>query len=31
MLEHRFGVIVNVASMAVKRGGLGASVHYAAG
>jgi 3-oxoacyl-[acyl-carrier protein] reductase len=30
MLEHRFGVIVNVASMAVKRGGPGASVHYAA-
>jgi 3-oxoacyl-[acyl-carrier protein] reductase len=30
MLEHGFGVIVNVASMAVKRGGPGASVHYAA-
>jgi 3-oxoacyl-[acyl-carrier protein] reductase len=30
MLEHKFGVIVNVASMAVKRGGPGASVHYAA-
>lgn len=30
MLEHRHGVIVNVASMAVKRGGPGASVHYAA-
>jgi 3-oxoacyl-[acyl-carrier protein] reductase len=29
MLEHKFGVIVNVASMAVKRGGPGASVHYA--
>jgi 3-oxoacyl-[acyl-carrier protein] reductase len=30
MLEQKFGVIVNVASMAVKRGGPGASVHYAA-
>ena len=30
MIENRFGVIVNVASMAVKRGGPGASVHYAA-
>ncbi len=30
MLAHKFGVIVNVASMAVKRGGPGASVHYAA-
>jgi 3-oxoacyl-[acyl-carrier protein] reductase len=30
MLAHQFGVIVNVASMAVKRGGPGASVHYAA-
>jgi 3-oxoacyl-[acyl-carrier protein] reductase len=30
MLAHNFGVIVNVASMAVKRGGPGASVHYAA-
>jgi len=30
MLENRFGVIVNVASMAVKRGGPGSSVHYAA-
>jgi 3-oxoacyl-[acyl-carrier protein] reductase len=30
MLENRFGVIVNVASMAVKRGGPGTSVHYAA-
>ena len=30
MLENKFGVIVNVASMAVKRGGPGASVHYAA-
>ncbi len=30
MLAHKFGVIVNVASMAAKRGGPGASVHYAA-
>jgi 3-oxoacyl-[acyl-carrier protein] reductase len=30
MLENRFGVIVNVASMAAKRGGPGTSVHYAA-
>jgi 3-oxoacyl-[acyl-carrier protein] reductase len=30
MLENKGGVIVNVASMAVKRGGPGASVHYAA-
>jgi 3-oxoacyl-[acyl-carrier protein] reductase len=30
MLEHGEGVIVNVASMSVKRGGPGASVHYAA-
>jgi 3-oxoacyl-[acyl-carrier protein] reductase len=30
MLKNRFGVIVNVASMAVKRGGPGTSVHYAA-
>ena len=30
MLAHKEGVIVNVASMAVKRGGPGASVHYAA-
>jgi len=30
MLANRFGVIVNVASMAVKRGGPGSSVHYAA-
>jgi len=30
MLANRFGVIVNVASMAVKRGGPGTSVHYAA-
>lgn len=30
MLENKFGVIVNVASMAVKRGGPGSSVHYAA-
>ena len=29
MIENRFGVIVNVASMAVKRGGPGTSVHYA--
>jgi NAD(P)-dependent dehydrogenase (short-subunit alcohol dehydrogenase family) len=30
MLENKFGVIVNVASMSHKRGGPGASVHYAA-
>ncbi len=30
MLEHGHGVIVNVASMAHKRGGPGSSVHYAA-
>jgi 3-oxoacyl-[acyl-carrier protein] reductase len=30
MLDHGEGVIVNVASMSVKRGGPGASVHYAA-
>jgi NAD(P)-dependent dehydrogenase (short-subunit alcohol dehydrogenase family) len=30
MLDNRFGVIVNVASMAHKRGGPGTSVHYAA-
>ncbi len=30
MLEHGYGVIVNVASMAHKRGGPGSSVHYAA-
>jgi 3-oxoacyl-[acyl-carrier protein] reductase len=30
MLANKFGVIINVASMAVKRGGPGASVHYAA-
>jgi 3-oxoacyl-[acyl-carrier protein] reductase len=30
MLENKFGVIVNVASMAHRRGGPGASVHYAA-
>jgi len=30
MLANKFGVIVNVASMAVKRGGPGTSVHYAA-
>ena len=30
MLENKFGVIVNVGSMAHKRGGPGASVHYAA-
>lgn len=30
MLKNKGGVIVNVASMAVKRGGPGASVHYAA-
>jgi 3-oxoacyl-[acyl-carrier protein] reductase len=30
MLQNKFGVIVNVASMAAKRGGPGTSVHYAA-
>src|SRR5579875_729670 len=30
MLAHRFGVIVNVGSMAHRRGGPGSSVHYAA-
>ncbi|MFA5663215.1 SDR family NAD(P)-dependent oxidoreductase [Castellaniella sp.] len=30
MLQHQFGVIVNVSSMSVKRGGPGASIHYAA-
>jgi 3-oxoacyl-[acyl-carrier protein] reductase len=30
MLENKGGVIVNVASMSVKRGGPGTSVHYAA-
>ncbi len=30
MLKNKFGVIVNVASMAVKRGGPGTSAHYAA-
>lgn len=30
MLENKFGVIINVASMAMKRGGPGTSVHYAA-
>ncbi len=30
MLKNKFGVVVNVASMAVKRGGPGTSVHYAA-
>jgi 3-oxoacyl-[acyl-carrier protein] reductase len=30
MLEKKRGVIVNMASMAVKRGGPGTSVHYAA-
>jgi 3-oxoacyl-[acyl-carrier protein] reductase len=30
MLENKFGVIVNVASMAAKRGGPGTSIHYAA-
>lgn len=29
MLEHREGTIVNIASMAHKRGGPGTSVHYA--
>ncbi len=30
MLENKFGVIVNAASMAAKRGGPGSSIHYAA-
>src|SRR5208282_2286915 len=30
MLKNKFGVIVNVGSMAHRRGGLGSSVHYAA-
>jgi 3-oxoacyl-[acyl-carrier protein] reductase len=30
MLENKGGVIVNVASMSVKRGGPGTTVHYAA-
>jgi NAD(P)-dependent dehydrogenase (short-subunit alcohol dehydrogenase family) len=30
MLENKFGVIVNVGSMAHRRGGPGTSVHYAA-
>ena len=30
MLKSRFGVIVNVASMAHRRGGPGSSIHYAA-
>lgn len=30
MIEHKHGVIVNIASMSVKRGGPGTSVHYAA-
>jgi 3-oxoacyl-[acyl-carrier protein] reductase len=30
MLDNKFGVIVNVGSMAHKRGGPGTSVHYAA-
>jgi 3-oxoacyl-[acyl-carrier protein] reductase len=30
MLKNRFGVIVNVGSMAHRRGGPGSSVHYAA-
>src|SRR6266404_9903569 len=30
MLENRHGVIVNMASMANRRGGPGSSVHYAA-
>jgi len=30
MLANKFGVIINVASMAAKRGGPGTSVHYAA-
>src|SRR5262249_21133698 len=29
-LDNKFGVIVNVASMAARRGGPGSSVHYAA-
>jgi len=29
MLKNKFGVIVNVASMAAKRGGPGTSIHYA--
>jgi 3-oxoacyl-[acyl-carrier protein] reductase len=29
MLEHKYGVIINMASMAQKRGGPGTSVHYA--
>ena len=29
MLKNQFGVIVNVASMAARRGGPGSSVHYA--
>jgi 3-oxoacyl-[acyl-carrier protein] reductase len=30
MLKNKFGVIVNVGSMAHRRGGPGSSVHYAA-
>jgi 3-oxoacyl-[acyl-carrier protein] reductase len=30
MLKNKFGVIVNVASMAHRRGGPGSSIHYAA-
>ncbi len=30
MLENKFGVIVNVGSMAHRRGGPGSSIHYAA-
>ena len=30
MLKNKSGVVVNVASMAVKRGGPGTSIHYAA-
>ena len=30
MLDHGFGVIVNVGSMAHRRGGPGSSIHYAA-
>lgn len=30
MLSRKFGVIVSIASMSVKRGGPGASIHYAA-
>ena len=30
MLQNRFGVIVNVGSMAHRRGGPGSSIHYAA-